>query len=386
MKVLIVHNILWAHYKAAVFQALHARSASANVQIKVLQIARNERSRAGWETTAAHAPVYRYDYELLFDRFVEEVSVGERTRALLSRMRQFRPDVLYLTGYYDPAQLALLAYAKLTGVPVVMQMESTAADHGRGGPKEALKRAILRLCDGFFCFGSLQAEYLMQLGVTARKILLRKTAVDNDVLLRVFNEICPNRSAKLTQMGLPSRNFVFVGRLIEPKNLPALLNAFAQARRQVDDRSWGLVFLGDGPLQAALEQQAQNLGITGQVRFLPAAPWYEVPQTLALADVLVLPSRSEPWGLVVNEAMVCGMPVLVSNRCGCVGDLVRDGENGFLFDPDQSDQLTGLMVKLMQLSDADRARMGAISEEMIKPWSVGAVADEMLAGFLRLGH
>ncbi len=382
MNVLIVHNIVWAHYKAAVFQALDTLSRQvSNLHIHVIQIARNERSRAGWETTASDAPVYQYDYELLFDRFVEDVSVRERTLALLNRMKTHKPDVLYLTGYYDPAQLALLAYAKLTGVPVVMQMESTAADSSRGGIKETLKRGILRLCNGFFCFGSLQADYLVQLGVPTRKILLKKTAVDNHALLTAYTNALPHRLTRQQQAGLCSRNFVFVGRLIEPKNLPALLQSFAEAIQQTGNTEWGLVLLGDGPLKLQLESQTRDLNLNDRVRILPAVHWYRVPDTLALCDVLVLPSRSEPWGLVVNEAMVCGLPVLVSDRCGCVKDIVRDGQNGFVFTPDTPGQLTDRLVRFMQMSDNECFDMGKSSQQLIQPWSVDAVTREMMAGF-----
>ena len=382
MKVLIVHNILWAHYKAAVFQALDRLSRrQPNQHIQVVQIARNERSRAGWETTANDAPVYQYDYELLFDRFVEDIPLRERTLALLKRMKTHKPDVLYLTGYYDPAQLALLLYAKLTGVPVVMQMESTAADNSRGGVKESLKRGILRLCSGFFCFGFLQADYLVQLGVPTRKILLKKNAGDNHALLTAYTKTLPHRAERQQQAGLRPRNFVFVGRLIEPKNLPALLIAFAGAIEQTGNTEWGLVLLGDGPLKNQLESQTRDLNLTDRVRILPAVHWYRVPDTLALCDVLVLPSRSEPWGLVVNEAMVCGLPVVVSDRCGCVNDLVQDGKNGFVFNPDAPGQLTNCLIQMMQLTDKGRTDRGKVSQEIIKPWSVDAVAEEMLAGF-----
>lgn len=382
MKVLIIHNILWAHYKAAVFQSLDALARQQpNLHIHVVQIARNERSRAGWETSANDAPIYQYDYELLFDRFVEDVSLRERTLALLNCMKAYRPDVLYLTGYYDPAQLALLAYARLRGVPVVMQMESTAADNSRGGLKETLKRSILRLCSGFFCFGSLQADYLRQLGVPARKILLQKTAVDNHALLTAYTSALPHRTKRQEKVGLCPRNFVFVGRLIDPKNLPALLVAFAGALQQTGNAEWGLVLLGDGPLKTQLDRQTRELALSDRVLFMPAVHWYRVPDTLALCDVLVLPSRSEPWGLVVNEAMVCGLPVVVSDRCGCVKDLVRDGQNGFVFNPESNGQLTDRLVRLIQMTDHERLAMGQTSQEIITSWSVDAVAKEMLAGF-----
>ncbi len=350
--------------------------------LHVIQIARNERSRAGLEADSSpDAPQYQYDYELLFDRFIEDVSLPERARALLNRMRAFRPDVLYLTGYYDPAQVLLLLYAKLTGVRVVMQNESTAADNPPGGWRDAMKRLILRQCDGFFCFGTMAAEYLLGLGVPARKILMRKNAVDNQALLAAYQRALPHRTAEQHRLGLKPKNLIFVGRLIEVKNLMALLDAVAEARRGDGGADWGLLLLGDGPLAEPLRQRADELGLTDVVTVLPGRAWYRVPTVLALADALVLPSRSEPWGLVVNEAMVCGLPVVVSARCGCVADLVQNERNGLIFDPEQPDQLTHCLTRIMTMTHTDRADMGRAGQEIIAPFSPETVAREMLAGF-----
>lgn len=391
MRILIVHNILWAHYKASVFQALQqAADQQPGTVVKVLQIARNERSRASLETTAdagtpdAGTPVYTYDYELLFDRFLEDVSLRERAAALLGRVRAFRPDVVNLTGYYDPAQLLVLLWAKATGVRVVMQSESTAADYGHGGWKEHLKRRIFGLCDGFFCFGNQSANYLIQLGVSPANILLRKNAVDNATIRSAYARALPARREQQRALGLRPNNFVFVGRLIAVKNLPALLSAFAQARAQSPTPAdWGLVLLGDGGERDALAAQVGALGLGDAVQMLPGRPWFRVPNLLALSNVLVLPSRSEPWGLVVNEAMACGLPVIVSDRCGCVPDLVHDGENGFVVDPDQPGQLVSRLLAFMNGS-ADATQLGRSAAESVAPYAPDAVAREMLAGFQKV--
>lgn len=397
MKILIVHNLLWAHYKAKVFQEVDRLSRTfPNVEVKVLQIARNEKSRQGLETKDPDVPVYQYRYELLFDAFIEDTTVGQRTKALLQHIRSYKPDVLNLTGYYDPAQLALLLYARLTGIKVIMQNESTAADHARGGMKERLKKAIFRLCDGFFCFGTLSADYLLRSGVEPSRILLRKNAVDNDALLTAYTEGLKTRTARQQASALKQHNFIFVGRLIEVKNLLRLVEAFAVARQTapvipdpVGNNSgstasnWGLILLGEGPLKGAIEQRAAELHVADAVTVLPGRAWYKVPEVLALADVLVLPSLSEPWGLVVNEAMVCGMPVIVSDRCGCVVDLVKDQQNGFVIDPEQTSQLAGAMQQFMT-GAASLTAMGAAGQAIIRPYSAEAVAREMLEGFLTI--
>lgn len=386
MRILIVHNILWAHYKSSVFQALQQLvDQQTNTQIKVLQIARNERSRADLEATAdADSPSYKYNYELLFDRYLEEIGLRERTMALLHRANAYQPDVINLTGYYDPAQLSLLLWAKARGIRVVMQNESTAVDQPRGGWKEGFKRWLFRRCDGFFCFGTQSADYLIQLGVDPDRILLRKNAVDNNALEAVYERALSSRSARQQAMQLQANNVVFVGRLIEAKNLPMLLTCFADAlKRAGPPTNWGLLLLGDGAEREPLNQQIRSLDLTGRVTLLPGRPWYEVPEILALSNVLVLPSRSEPWGLVVNEAMACGLPVLVSDRCGCVADLVQHGQNGFVFNPAQPDQLTHWLVQIISGS-VDTQQMGHLAKQSIAPYAPEAVAEEMLDGFRKI--
>ena len=386
MRILIVHNLLWAHYKSSVFQALQQlTNQQPDVTVQVLQIARNERSRASLEAKAdSNTPTYHYAYELLFDRYLEEVGLRDRTLALIRRASAYRPDVINLTGYYDPAQLLLLLWAKAKGIRVVMQNESTAADHERGGWKEQVKRWIFSQCDGFFCFGTQSADYLIQLGVAPDKILLRRNAVDNNTLHSVYERALLTRNDRQQALGLRPANFIFVGRLIEFKNLPTLLAAFAEALVQSPNAAnWGLLLLGDGIERNALTAQVQTLSLTDAVTFLPGRPWYEVPELLALSDVLVLPSRSEPWGLVVNEAMACGLPVIVSDRCGCVPDLVHDGGNGFIFDPDQPHQLSRLLLRFMN-KEVNREEISNEAKRLIAPYSPEAVAQEMLNGFIKI--
>ncbi|GAB4025134.1 glycosyltransferase family 4 protein [Spirosoma gilvum] len=386
MRILIVHNLLWAHYKSSVFQALQqVVDQRDDITVKVLQIARNERSRASLEVSSDEiAPTYSYTYELLFDRFVEDVGLRERAQALLQRARAFRPDVINLTGYYDPAQLLLLLWAKSRGIRVVMQNESTAADQQRGGWKEQLKRWTFQLCDGFFCFGSQAADYLIQLGVPPAKILLRKNAVDNNALVAVYERTLSQRTTQQQQLGLRPKNFIFVGRLIEIKNLPMLITAFTEAgKRSINRDDWGLILLGDGAEQEAINHYIKKLGVADRVTLLPGRPWFRVPEVLALSDVLVLPSRSEPWGLVVNEAMACGLPVIVSDRCGCAIDLVHDGQNGFVFNPDQPAQLTYRLIQFMD-GTVNARLMGQLAKEYIAPYAPEAVAQEMLDGFIKI--
>ncbi|MFN3382428.1 MAG: glycosyltransferase family 4 protein, partial [Runella zeae] len=302
MRVLIVHNQLWAHYKSKLFSELHKIAPQYGLQIHVVQIALSESSRANMGEAEAYR--YDYDYEVLFQKSLDEISVWERTKALLTKLRAYRPDVLNLTGWYDPAQLVLLFYAKLMGIKVIISNESNVRDHTRQGLKEQVKKRLLKMAHGFFCFGSSSAQYLQLLGVKPSQIFTQKAAiVDNDTILKQYETTIPTREERKKEKNWARYNFIFVGRLIPPKNLPFLLEAFAKISAETPD--WGLVLLGEGQQKADLQQMSQSIK---NIRFEKGVAWYEVAQYLALADVLVLPSHSEPWGLVVNEAMICGLP------------------------------------------------------------------------------
>jgi len=373
MRVLIVHNQLWAHYKSKLFSELHRLSPQYGIQIHVVQIALSEKSRTNMGD--ADAFQYDYDYEVLFNASLDQVKSWPRTKALLKKIRSYRPDVLNLTGYYDPAQWVLLFYAKLWGIKVIISNESNVRDHSRKGVKERFKAFLLKQADGFFCFGTSSAAYLTDLGVAPSQILTQKAAVvDNEMILTHYQRAMIQREVLKNQKNWAKYNFIFIGRLIPPKNLVMLIEAFNEVSHEAAD--WGLVLLGEGEQKTTLQSLAQNLN---RIHFEAGVPWFEVAEYLAMSDVLVLPSISEPWGLVVNEAMICGLPVLVSKPSGCVEDLVKEGQNGFTFNPNQRRDLVKKMRYFVENS-SHLTRMGEASRQIVASFEPEKVAHEMLRG------
>ncbi len=235
------------------------------------------------------------------------------------------------------------------------------------------------MAHGFFCFGSSSAQYLQLLGVKPSQIFTQKAAiVDNDTILKQYETTIPTREERKKEKNWARYNFIFVGRLIPPKNLPFLLEAFAKISAETPD--WGLVLLGEGQQKADLQQMSQSIK---NIRFEKGVAWYEVAQYLALADVLVLPSQSEPWGLVVNEAMICGLPVLVSEPSGCVDDLVKNGVNGYTFNPYQKEDLIEKMRSFVN-NPQRLPQMGEASRQLVAPFEPKKVAHEMLTGIAHL--
>ncbi|MFN8356521.1 MAG: glycosyltransferase family 4 protein [Spirosomataceae bacterium] len=381
MRILIIHNQLWAHYKATVFNELHRIASNQDATVHVIHIAEVEKSRQSMGDSSTD--IHQYSYEVLFGGALEEVSFLPKLAKLLERVTAFAPDVVNVTGYYDPATWALLLYCQLRGIPVVMSNESTLQDQTRRGFKERFKRWLVGQYDGFFCFGTKAAEYMMALGVLPDKILTKNAAVvDNDEIKAIFEANQSRAFAHKQALGLPTYNFIFVGRLVGVKNLPFLLSAFRAA--QVFAPDWGLILIGDGDLKASLQTQIQQQQIE-RVYFAGGHSWQKIPEWLTLGDIFVISSTSETWGLVVNEAMVCGLPVLVSSWCGCAVDLVEEGVNGYTFNPTKQADLEHKLRWFIE-NTAQFQPMGMASQRIIQRFAPATAAHDMFEAFKKLSQ
>ena len=381
MRVLIVHNQLWAHYKAIIFNELQKIiSQKPSDELLVVQISSVEKSRVNLGDS--DISIHQYPYLLLHQGTLEEVGLWTRISGVINAIQGFKPTVVNLTGYYDLASWAILLYCKINGVKTVLSNESTAGDHSRNNIKEFIKSLIIKQFNGFFNFGTLSKSYLLSLGAEPIQMLVNRNCVDNSTIRHIYNRSLINRVNEQKRLGLSLKNFIFVGRLIDYKNLFHFLQAFGITQKS-STQDWGVIILGDGELKNDLQNFAFEKKIQ-KISFQKGVSWQQVPKYLALSNVLVLPSYSEPWGLVVNEAMACGLPVLVSEKCGCAVDLVKNEENGFTFSPENLEELTNLLRKFMDMNEIDLIKMGKISEQIIQDYSPENVSREMYNGFLSL--
>jgi glycosyltransferase involved in cell wall biosynthesis len=134
-------------------------------------------------------------------------------------------------------------------------------------------------------------------------------------------------------------------------------------------RDWVWSIAGHGPLRAKIEESIVQLGLQDRVELLGHVPYQKLPALYRAADLYLQPSVSEPWGLAVNEAMACALPVIVSDRCGCREDLVRDGENGFLFDPLDPESLRRVLARVREVRDRWPS-MGLASRRIVAAWGL----------------
>jgi glycosyltransferase involved in cell wall biosynthesis len=297
-------------------------------------------------------------------------------------LEEVRAEVVLVPGYASTAALTAAVWAKLRGALPVLMSDSTAEDRARSGARERAKRALVRRL--FSCAvvsGARAARYAERLGISPERI-----AFDYDVVDNGFFEIGVDRlrgSVKPGDLNLPNEYFLFVGRLAPEKNIETLLRALSLYRAQ--GGAWSLAIVGRGPLEGELKREIRRLGLNDKVAILGSRDAEELLPFYAFARCLVLPSISDPWGLVVNEAMASGLPVVVSNRCGCVEDLVKPEVNGFIIDPRDETGLADSLLRIEQMTEQSRRAMGVRSKAIIEryvPAKFAAEIESLLARIL----
>ncbi len=315
----------------------------------------------------------------------EGVPRSKLQQRLAKALRGFHPDRVFIPGWSSVAAFTALQVCLDWAIPVVAMSESGARDRVRVPWKEWSKRRLLRLCAAAFVGGRAHADYAAGLGVPPERIFAGYDAVDNEYFSRSADAVRGRAAEFSARHGLPRRFFLASARFIKKKNLFRLLRAYARFRQEptVGPNSrgtepcsdWHLVLLGEGPLRKALEAELGSLGLSHCVHLPGFQQYAALPAYYGLASAFIHASTSEPWGLVVNEAMASGVPVLVSERCGCAEDLVREGVNGFTFDPVDIRQMAARMVRIAQLDEPTRKMLGASSREIIGNWGLARFAE-----------
>jgi glycosyltransferase involved in cell wall biosynthesis len=197
--------------------------------------------------------------------------------------------------------------------------------------------------------GKASFNYLQSLGSPETKISTAPNAVDNNFFAAQAAKVRVAAAEFRRELKLPDRFILFVGRLVPEKGVFDLLEAYAKLESSLRSEI-ALVFAGDGISRRELKLRADQIN-PGNVIFTEFLHREDLPAFYALAEVLVLPTHSDPWGLVVNEAMACGLPIIVTDVAGCSDDLVRDGWNGYVIpvrDPDKLGHAIGAVVRCPQ--------------------------------------
>ncbi|RXH56007.1 glycosyltransferase family 4 protein [Granulicella sibirica] len=314
---------------------------------------------------------YRYEFLPSIHDTGRPTVFSPLSYGLFTRLRRGNFDVLWVHGYATANALHGMIAARALGIPVLLRAESWLRDRTRSRWKLAAKRgffALLRpFVSGVMPIGSLNDAYWSRyLGDEIPRIRM-PYAVDNRFFQERSAAASLRRSDLQAELGLdPKRPVIlFASKLQERKNCADLIAAYA--RLQALAPLPYLVIVGDGEQRLTLEKQAQSTG-SDSIRFCGFRNQSELPRFFDLASVFVLPSRHEPWGLIVNEVMNAGRAVVLSSDAGCQPDLVTDGVEGCVFPAGDVDALVNALLRVLAVPGAV-ARMGENARARIDKWS-----------------
>lgn len=307
---------------------------------------------------------------------LENITTVSQIRALVQVLRSVQTRLILTAGYaHLPMVLSSLILRK-TGARSVVMFDSNRFDSPRKGIFESMKRFVLSSFDGALIAGTNSRNYLTDLGMSPFRMELACDVVDNDSIASQVASVRMERQ--------PPPCFLFVGRFIEKKNLPLLLSAYQCYRSRCRaGTALPLVLCGSGPVEKDIRKLVDNSYIEC-IEFAGYIDHPEIYEYYQRARALILPSTQEQWGLVVNEALASGVPVLASDACGCVPELVRDGATGWAFPSGETDALAKAMQKIHTLNAAQLDDMRAQCVATVQEFGLPRFTDgiERLAGRL----
>ncbi len=300
--------------------------------------------------------------------------LGAVNPSLNKRLAEFRPTCLIVYGHSYLSQFSVMRWAQRNGIPYLLRCDHTPENILKSRANRPVRwartrtRVVRYFADrsaGALTIGIENDRFWAAQGIPPERRFFTPFAVRNEVFAEAADRARARKAELREERGIaPGRLLIFAGRFVAKKNLPRLIEAMALASRE----NVVLLLVADGPQRREVEQAAAEHA-PGKVFFAPFGTQADLAKMYAMADGLVLPSLLDGWGLVVNEAMAAGLPVLVSTACGCAPDLVRPNENGFLFDPHRVDSIAGALMAFADLSETDLARFGERSRELIRDWN-----------------
>lgn len=341
---------------------------------------------AGSDATYAWDPSSSDDSEIKVitafpGRVYEEISSKELKSGLTSILDEFSPDAMAIAGWGSQDARVCLNWGRKHKKQLILMSETREADGRRVWWKEALKSRIIRKFDAALVGGRSHRDYLEKLGMPVDRVRFGYNVVDNQYFRSESEKWRARDDSKCI-----SSYFLASNRFVERKNLKRLIQAYALYLKRIKSRDssfeinshsiWGLCLLGDG------DQKKHLIGLCKELSLpvLEGTPWEskqseavvyfpgfrqieELPRFYTHAGAFVHPALEEPWGLVLNEAMACGLPVLSSDNVGAAEELVVDGVNGWTFDPLSEESISGV---LLNMAITDKERQVSLSAASLK--------------------
>ena len=302
---------------------------------------------------------------------------GEANPELFSRIINGHYDAMIVFGWQTISHWCAIVTGFLTGTPIFIRGENPFyQEPEKSFLKRIIKHIVLRglfkLAAGFFYIGEENRKFYRYYGVPDSKLHFVPYAADNDRFMAEAKKLKPMKDGLKRKLGIQKQQniILFSGKLVNGKRPLDLIMAYEKLVREILKKRGAkpaLVFVGNGPIKSDLEEYAKK-NMLDQIYFVGFKNQNELPEFYAMADVFVLPSGGETWGLVVNEAMCFSIPVIVSSVVSCGKDLIIPGRNGYVFPVGDEKSLADCLQKVLE-QDAVMKKMGKESFKIISRWN-----------------
>ncbi len=361
LKVLLITNII-PPYRIPLYKYIYQAE---HFNLKLIALAESEANRE-WQIAKDQIKI---NYKVLpgIHKFIRSREITIHLNwGLWKAILRYKPDIVITSGYDTFAYWAAFLYCKIFKKKFILWNSTTLLSSKKTrGFKGHLKQIIIRGADRYITYGTKAAEYLIHMGASKEHVHVGINTVDMNLFRKKAKEFQEDENLRKKRSKYPKLLMLYVGQLINRKGIYQLLRTLNELR----DPNVGLLIVGSGPQGGELKQFCQDQNLEN-VYFEGFQQQEALLRYYALADVLILPSFKEVWGLVVNEALASGIYVLCSNYAGAAYDLIKKGWNGILFDPHSIEELVILIQKAKEQVEDIRARREAISEHACNEFSI----------------
>jgi glycosyltransferase involved in cell wall biosynthesis len=333
-----------------------------------------------------------YDYTILSANdmeFPRSSLSGLHAYGLRRHLREFDPEAALITAYLPIFWLEAIGILRSMRTPIVLRAEATDVAVKRSYLKHAVRDLLLRLLYGQICqylaIGRNAQQHYLAHGIPASRIGWSPYCVDSSLFDQQYTSYSLQRVSIRHELAFDDNQFVLIysGKL-SPKKNPLIIEQALKLMTRQQQEHMGLIVVGDGELRQAFETACHKL-LPQRTIFTGFVNQSEIGKYYAAADCLILPSAwGETWGLVVNEALQFGLPVIVSDRVGCHPDLVVEDETGYVFPAGDAQGLCTYILKAMNLIKADRATLSRRCRSQVAAYSVQAAANGIHSAVLSL--
>lgn len=358
-------------YRLPMFEALAQRAAA----LRVLVSTRMESDRS-WPVEWGSLDVVE-QRTMTIKRFWR---TGDRAEAIdlhipidtSAQLARFKPDII-ITGEMGARSVQAMRYGSRTGTPVVLWATlSERTERKRGRIRQQIRKWLTRHATGVVVNGESGASYMRSLGAASDKLVRVPYTTDMQALLALPLDRQPNDQIRL----------LYVGSLTERKGLHHFVGGLIKYALAHPGKRLAFTLVGEGPLRDALSALPMPPNL--HIDWRGSLAYDELPAAYADSDIFVFPSLSDEWGVVVNEAMAAGLPVLGSRYSQAAEELVKDDVNGWLFEPVSESSVVAVLERALAKSATDRQQMRVVARESVRGLTPDAAAQAMLDGINEL--